>query len=366
MNFKNFFGYSLSIVLTGVAIEVICLLAVKSEFIGSTVPSYSLQYSPVWLADINPHFGVWHPSSINYRNSKSCFEVIGQTNSYGAVDPERKKKSEQSRTVVLGDSFVEGYGVEIGKRFTDILENETGRPFLNFGTSGNFGPTQYHLLYKHLASGFDHDEVLVVILPDNDFLDEYPREGRYQPYLKGNYPDYTVDYTLDNMEESYAFYSNPSKRSLLAVFREYSFALNVAYWAISKGNTQKEPAGKELSSYSGYYDYEKGELLKLRYNLEKIKEIAGEREMKVVTIPRLIDFYRFKKEGHNRLAEDLRRIGEVVQFEYYDLLPELMTGYSGRWEALFHTCDGHWAEEGHRAAANYIKRKVRMSSSTIK
>ena len=43
--------------------------------------------------------------------------------------------------------MIEGVGQPADKRLTNILEKDTGREFLNFG-SGSFGPLQYALMLQ--------------------------------------------------------------------------------------------------------------------------------------------------------------------------------------------------------------------------
>lgn len=74
--------------------------------------------------------------------------------------------------MVLGGSFVEGFGLQAEKRLSELFDVITGREHLNFGASGDFGSLQYTLLYKTMAAFFDHDIVLVGILPDKDFHDK--------------------------------------------------------------------------------------------------------------------------------------------------------------------------------------------------
>src|SRR5258708_2724871 len=127
------------------------------------------------------------PTDIYHQGG--CFSVQYTTNSYGARDVERSLHFSKPRTVVLGDSMIEGLGLADQDRLTNILEKDTGREYLNFGTSGDFGPLQYALLYKTLAAKFDHDTVVVGLLPDNDFHDMSPEWGkvhhadRYRPYF---------------------------------------------------------------------------------------------------------------------------------------------------------------------------------------
>ena len=58
----------------------------------------------------------------------------------------------------------------------------------------HFGPYQEYLVYRDLAREFDHDAVLVGVLPGNDFANidfdlarTLPRHDyRYRPYLVGD------------------------------------------------------------------------------------------------------------------------------------------------------------------------------------
>ena len=121
--------------------------------------------------------------------AKGCFDVEYEFNSYGAKDIQRKKKDKFNRTILIGDSFVEGYGLNNINTISKNLETLSGKEYLNFGTSGHFGTTQYRLLYEHLASDFDHNTVMVFLTVTNDFEDDSFEFGksyhknRFRPYL---------------------------------------------------------------------------------------------------------------------------------------------------------------------------------------
>ena len=168
--------------------EIASIILVNFSKWPSSKPSYHVNYNSFW-ADINPVFGVWHRPSGHFIHKEGCFTVEYDTNSYGARDTERTLHSSAPRTLMLGDSFVEGLGIPADARLTNILGKDTGREVLNFGTGGNFGPLQYALLYKTMAVAFDHNLVVVGVLPDNDFhdmsLDYWKSIGegnRYRPY----------------------------------------------------------------------------------------------------------------------------------------------------------------------------------------
>jgi hypothetical protein len=76
------------------------------------------------------------------------------------------------RIVVLGDSFVWGYGVEDDELFTRRME-ETAGPGLevvNLGVSG-YGTDQQLLLWNELGHRWSPDEVLLVVTPYTDLFD---------------------------------------------------------------------------------------------------------------------------------------------------------------------------------------------------
>lgn len=312
-------------------------------------------------ADIDSVFGVWHPAQIEYFHSAACFTVRYRTNRYGARDVERERTADSSRVVVLGDSFVEGYGVERDARFTNVLEHRTERPHLNFGTAGFFGPTQYALLYKHLASRFTHDDVIVAILPLNDFLDDDLTFGkqvlhdRYRPYLQGDYPDYKLVYHQPEMPQT-------AERKVLDLPAYRLFLHRFTYTYNMLGYMKKlvlyrlaAPPPEDHTTYSGYYDFTEAQFDRMRYALEQIHHQALKMgaEMRVVTLPAYHDFVRFDATGSVPLSMRLSALADSVGFAYLDLLPH-MHARANEWASYFHACDPHWNAYGHRVAAEIM------------
>jgi hypothetical protein len=70
---------------------------------------------------------VWHRPNGHFVHKGGCYTVEYDTNSYGARDVERSVHSSAPRTIVLGDSFIEGLGTSADVRLTNILERDTGR-----------------------------------------------------------------------------------------------------------------------------------------------------------------------------------------------------------------------------------------------
>ena len=345
-----------SLLLAAVLLE--CSLALLFHLLDLpfSAPKYRLlqQWKPFW-SETMPEFGIWHQPSSSGTIKKGCFEVEYHSNSYGAVDVERKKSSSNPRIVVLGDSFIEGYGVSQDTRLTSILESQSGIEHLNFGTSGVFGPAQYYLLYKSLASQFDHSAILVGVLPDNDFLDDDITYGRsayydmYRPY----FVEADSGYKLTYFREHFPAGKIPTVRRIERFLREYSYAANAAYWLYRAKAHQLRPEG-----YSGYYDYTPSQLSRLRYVLTLLKDAAPGKQVVVFTIPRKGDFLR-AQGGPPPLRNELHKMSEQLHFQYIDLLPH-MQATSDSVGNLYLPCDGHWNDKGHRRAAEILLTSVNL------
>src|SRR5271155_3514386 len=90
--------------------ELVSLVIVNLNKWPSSKPTYHVNSASFW-ADTNPSFGVWHHPNGKFIHEAGCFSVEYDTNGYGARDKERTLHSSNPRTVVLGDSFIEGIGV---------------------------------------------------------------------------------------------------------------------------------------------------------------------------------------------------------------------------------------------------------------
>jgi len=319
-------------------------------------PSYHLDYNRFW-ADINPAFGVWHRPNGHFIHKSGCYSVAYDTNSYGARDVERTLHSSAPRTIVLGDSMIEGIGQPADKRLTNILEKDTGQEFLNFGTGGNFGPLQYALLYKTMASKFDHNLVLVGVVPDNDFHDmdfaywkAHGWNGQYRPYYAD---DLSVFYDVHfdpNAGEGLWDHIEAILRAYLASYHVGLFVDSRLYW-------------RKLSPYSGYHDYNKVDIARLEKALDDIKATADQHgaRMAVFLIPHAIDFQRVHKTGTNALAPVIELWGQQQGVPVKDLLPE-MDAMSGGDFLSYSLCDGHWSVRGGTVAAKILEPWLREIS----
>jgi hypothetical protein len=350
-----------SLLFSLVLFEFATFLFTEMGFLKIDRPAYSFDsLKKRFWADINKDFGVWHEPFSQYHHRKSCFDVWYHANSYGARDKERTFDSKNPRWVVLGDSFVEGYGVADGKRFTDLLENETSTEYLNFGTAGHFGTIQYYLLYKTLAKKFSHTGVIIGILPANDFFDNDIEAGkkvhfeRYRPYFVGDYPDYQLVYFNEESNQKKGVVSD-LWRYVRGFLRGYTYSYNAIHHLI---DTQRvRHAMPDQKVYSGYYDFKEKEFELMKYTLEKIIEEAKEKEIVILTIPVTVDLMRYEAQGESPLSRKLKEFSEKNGVTYIDLLP-LMHDYTKNWGEYFLPCDHHWNEYGSFVASQVFKTKL--------
>lgn len=325
-----------------------------------SVPSYSWTnaVSSFWV-DRDSSFGVWHEPHSTYRHTRSCFTVDYRANDYGARDRERQRTAPTPRTVVLGDSFIEGYGVREVDRLSNRLEQSTGIEHLNFGTSGNFGPLQYRLLYETLASKFSHDRVIVGLLPRNDFSDDYGKAGkdvtRYRPYYRKTGPSWEIVYT--GRKPGGAVQIHVGK----GILREFTHIYHVARAVRDMIVHQYTDVanGKRLAP-SKFHHYTERELEVLYLSLDAIREQARKlnADVVVVLIPAVEDFFEFDPARGSPLGEELGRWARRSQASVVDLLPLM---YRSDWSEIvpyFLTCDRHWSPHGNAVAARIVMERV--------
>lgn len=353
------------LVISLLTLEVLSAVAIYTRLIPAARPSYVLPEPEPFWADRNAHFGVWHPPNARFVHASACFTQVYRTNSHGARDRERALDAEGPRVIVLGDSFIEGYGLARAERLSDLLEAATGVPHLNFGTSGTFGPTQYYLLYKHLAKRFRHDAVIVGLLPDNEFLDDDPKFGRgthdsrYRPYFVRHGDGYRLDYfgrkargvseKARQREWRRLFYN------LLHGFTHAANAIDYFYVAVRYQRGVDAVSKLRRKAYSGYLDYSASQFDRLKHVLSLILDAAGKRPVLFFLIPRPNDMARHPTADPPRLSRELAAfLATRPRAKLVDLLPAFAK--SGTRDGLYNRCDGHWTAAGSRLAFEALRK----------
>jgi hypothetical protein len=342
-----------------VTLEVLSAAAIGLGVVPADAPNYRFPSSRPFWVDRNPYFGMWHEADTEYVHTKSCFSVTYRTNAYGARDRARQTTAKLPRVVMLGDSFTEGYGLERDDRTSDLLEAVTGVEHLNFGTSGHFGPTQSWLLYKHLAKRFEHDVVVLNLLPDNDFTDDDPKHAaaypdQYRPYLVLKNGDYVVEYAnAAKRGASERDLRREQRRYFARMLRNFTFSANAFNHfkgtMLQLAARDEGGAGNVGSGYSGYFDFTKTQAERLVEVLARLMEEAGERQVIVTLIPRPGDL-------ETTSPSPLPGILAVLTGGYPNLhVIDFRDKFRGAdWMSYYRDCDGHWSPKGAKAAAEVI------------
>jgi len=343
---------AVNLLIFAVLFEIVCIILVHRRNWPSSRPNYRVNHTQFWV-DSNPAFGNWHPPNGHFLHQDGCFSVQYDTNSYGARDVERSLHSTQPRTIVLGDSMIEGLGLPSDERMSNILERQTGREHLNFGEAG-FGPLQYALLYKTMAAKFDHDVVLVGVLPVNDFHDMDPvyakahgRGNWYRPFYADDFSIFYTGHFQANDIDDHWDYVDDYLRAYLASYHVVQYIYNRLSWGDFA----------DSRPYSGYYDFTPLDIARLKRALQDIKSTADAHHARVAVIlePFAIDFKRLTEPGGDRLGPMMEAWGREVGIPIKDLLPEMNADSGGDYRSYYLPCDGHWSARGSEEAAKIVK-----------
>jgi hypothetical protein len=332
--------FSLSVAL--IVVELGSRFLIQHGVVAALPPTHG--HEDFWWPE-HPELGSW-----KLPNATGTLQVCGpvryHTNDVGARDPERPRRAEGSRVVILGDSFMEGYGVEASRRMSDRLERRTGIPHLNFAMS-SFGPYQQVLAYKTVAKQFDHDAVIFSILPANDFFDldiglvrEMPNQTYvYRPYLVGEPPDF-VRFDL----------REPRIRRLL---RLHTWSGNAALAGAMAWRMRRYHEGDSFA-----YRFTDRQAALLEAVLRILMREAEGRRVVVVIVPTLTELRDYERFGASRLEAQLRTLGDEIGFRVVDLTPP-MAARPRDWNRYYLPCDYHWSAYGHHVAAEILERELR-------
>lgn len=355
-----------SCLLTYVLVEIACAVFIYSGYIQADKPSFSypdfseMKYPPT--VDTALPWGTWHIPNIETRYFRQAFDVHYSTNNFGMRDQPREEKGDTDRIVWIGDSFMEGYGVEAQDRASNLLEKMCGREVLNFGCSGNFGTTQERLLYEGLASKFTHNTIIWGLLPANDFHEDNPANAgtryahRYRPYLEGNYPEYKLAYHESDVSKSdhniknYTRYITSFKAKAVMFLKSFTYWMNVYEFV-------KTSFSAEKSDYS--LDHIKQENLdRMVYNIARVARMDSSSKIMLLVIPTIYELKEQLKGRKNELPALLKERLKGYKVEIIDLSEETLKQRKENLGESFIDRDGHWTKEGNKFYADIIRKSL--------
>jgi len=351
-------------------------------------------------------WGAWHRNNAKTRHIGGCFSVVYESNEVGARDDSfiENNYSSEDTFILLGDSFGEGFAVN--REFTvEKLLEKNNINVLNFATSENFGPLQYYIVYKELASKYKHDNVLILFLPNNDFTDnDYEFfvnskqnlfdgvKERFRPYINmENFDDYF--YPVGAKKRGSFSHFNPNNKpglrefiraftytnNLLVTLNFYFKSFNMRHMEnvdnsdnfksqsdlkFNKKNVVKhgQTADEISKNYSGYYDATLVQQKAAIHYLNKIINYEfNKKNIFIISIPELSTIERYKKGDHsytkqywyeqlNKFDVQNEKISFIDLLQLYDL--------NDNYYEYFLDCNGHWSPKGHKIATEIISQKI--------
>ena len=128
-------------ILIGLFVEFLSIIAVKNNLlIFNNSPPYAIHKKnkgEQWRL-FDKEIGPWHKPMSKDRHIRRCFDVNYQSNNIGARDNmDYDKVYFNKSTILLGDSFAEGFGVNLEETFAKIIEKSTKKKIINLGVAGS-------------------------------------------------------------------------------------------------------------------------------------------------------------------------------------------------------------------------------------
>ena len=354
------------------------------------------------------HLGWFHKPNAEGWFEKPCFRARVRINAEGLRDVDRPvaKPAGVYRILILGDSMIEAFQVDLEHTLTRVLErrlNEAklGMAFevINLGVAG-YGTDQEYLALRQVGLRYRPDLVVLAFFTGNDFQENHPGLAGIQgkPY-----------FALDpggNLR-ALPFQAQPAAgvKRILREVRAFRWlweklndvpALNALVWRLGAVGQRRDgtrgdappgswrwgmPPGAEGRtplSFQVYLPQEsalwaeawaltKALILRTRDEAERngagfllavlpaAAEVAGKE-----------DLARFYRAGWERLDLDkpdrtLQAFAEQEGIWHLSLLSEFrqrLARDGGRWEALHNACDGHWSPLGNAVAAGALFRAL--------
>ena len=343
-----------------------------------------------------------------YRNylPEAAVEVVYNSEGWRDVEHDAEKPGGTFRVLVLGDSFMEAYSVDLEESFHKKAEevmrsNGINAEFINTGTGG-YGTLQEYLVYRDAGSRYAPDIVLLGFYVSNDvtnnsmelesMLVSDTSEIHSRPFLDPDEPSgwKIVPVDIEGAQQRYAEAQSrnyPLGRSLarrsvllykiseevMRVVNQISSLSENAKHSVTEDD-EAEGAQAEFALSGVHFCDEPEEYTRawnitkrILYRLRKDVQKNGAR-LVVFTVPSLSEARegngkeegrRPSREGGSCLGEApgykrLHRMLEELGIDLIDLLPDFRKAAREEGVELFRQSDKHWNPAGHALAAEKV------------
>ncbi|OOZ42725.1 SGNH/GDSL hydrolase family protein [Solemya elarraichensis gill symbiont] len=317
-------------------------------------------------------------------------------NSDGWRDTEhqlQKKTGDSLRIAVLGDSFMEGYSVELKDSFHKRLETRLNQlnanaEVINFGVGG-YGTLQEYITYRDYASAYKPDIVIVGFYLGNDLVnnaqhfDTYKKKGSFKmkatrPYLdQTNQSEWNViyaDYKTSlkrYREQKESFFKKVIQTSAL----NRALKLQKSKAKLKLGaNRIKIGEERNLRNYGVHFCSEPEEFSQAWQTTERILDRLNTEtrrngaKLVIFSVPAMhevdnsmVERIATETSGEQKACMDtppgyqrLERLTNKLGIRYVNLLSEFRDASDGVGSTLFNLSDRHWNKAGHSLATENV------------
>ena len=366
----------------------LAIAVLLAELVVSQLDPQLTRRPKAWQFD--DHLGWDHIPGASGRMVTPEFDTEMAINGDGLRDREHERQAAAGvrRILIFGDSFAEGWGVEldesVSKVLEDLLRRRTERSrdgnaieVLNFGMAG-FGTDQEMLLFERKGRAYGPD-LVIVLFYGNDLWNNTSKRGigmerGYKPFYRvaedgqlrlWGVPVRRDPYWDDGVEEPRGL---PWTARLDRYLYEHWHLRVLAHKAL----TDPVPVRQQRGFYEGLYGtgpaaarYDRAWQLTARIIEEfQLKVRQAGAEMILVYVPAIVqieeDNWRMKREMHGLGVGDfdllkpnrrLRRIAADLDLPFLDLYDHFAEDAS---EQTLYYRDSHWNAAGHALAAARI------------
>ncbi|MCK6430964.1 MAG: SGNH/GDSL hydrolase family protein [Burkholderiaceae bacterium] len=295
-------------------------------------------------------YGWSHVPGASGRFASFGFDTTVTTNSIGFRGREvpLQKKPSTTRILVLGDSYVWGFGVQDDEVFTSKIERLCPRvEAVNFGVSG-YSTDQELLLYRDKGAAYGAD-VVVLVIAGNDYEDN----ARSKVYVYYHKPAFVLD------GDRLVLINQPVPRTNVVV-RGFAWIAQQSY-VLTQLNRSIESVARALGGGSGSAKQQSGagaEAAAARpYPRTQGQAITVRlvREMAASVRAAGSEFVVVFTDGQGKSAREFSHaVADPAIFYVY-----LDDAFSPDDYARTHLPgDFHWSAEGHRLVARTIARSL--------
>ncbi|MDO9119178.1 MAG: SGNH/GDSL hydrolase family protein [Nitrospira sp.] len=266
---------------------------------------------------------------------------------------------ETADIAVIGDSFVEGVGIESSGILTTVLQSLEGRTVVNLGSSG-YGPQQELVVLKRYATKFHPKTIVWMFYEGNDLKDVRAYEQglaglheelRYSERAfitnalmtvmrlwRGCVPD-------EHLKKRYGKIVDKEGRQRKIYFPEDTRPLHGDRLAALQ-------TASSVLAAAYQYSREEGIRLVLVFAPEHYRVYSG-----LSTLVEVSD--EVKWWSVNDFPERLRTVVKSISpdFEYFDLTPTLRME-AAKGTSLYISNDTHWTAEGHKIVAEALHKAL--------